>query len=113
MGWKDGPSWLKGGIISFGILTILAIIGGLSGLNCFGCSDDACCMQTAPLGYSINFFMSNIINFPLSFMPETYATASMANFSMIVYLFYYFLIGALIGLIYEKISPKSKKEKKK
>ncbi|MEK6932310.1 MAG: hypothetical protein AABW56_00765 [Nanoarchaeota archaeon] len=95
MGWKDWPSWLKGGVIlaliDFVIL-LIPIIKYLGDPNYYG--------------ESLAFFL--IFTNPLSFMLSDLFEINLMKFlGLLGYalfgIIFYFIIGALIGWIVGKI----------
>lgn len=110
MGLKKIPYWLNGGILGVIILGIIAIITFIipSFYNFFYVSEFHGDYFTNPLGITYSFLLSLVF-----FLIKGYFT--FANqptpiyISLIIVLLtviYYFLIGALIGLIVGKLKKK-------
>ena len=109
MGWKKWPYWIKGGIFGLIILLLLSISAFSVAIDCFGCSDDECTRRLCPTGF---FFekVRGIVNFPLiGVVLNIPLTGSfLVLFNLVLYIAYYFAIGAIAGWIYEKIKSKKK-----
>lgn len=106
MGWKTIPTWLKGGIIASIIYILIAI-----SIN-FGCSNVSGTIfnggsASRCFGFAILFLA---ISSPglgiLSLLNINYSQNSFLV--IIVTLIAYFIIGALIGTIVNKIKSRSK-----
>jgi hypothetical protein len=103
MGWKDWPNWFKGAIVVeviFICVFVLSVFlsGGCFGVSCNFPQNGSVSFSSALLFISSfpGIFLENTLFFDkqLLIFPEW--------FPFTVNLIYYFLIGALIGLIVGK-----------
>lgn len=91
MRWKDLPNWLRGGLIGIIFLILIDFIFVLIGIYCMD-------LIRFPL-ICYNAFISDIFNFPLYLTNQELFSA----FGILIDIVVYFLIGALISLLYSKI----------
>jgi ABC-type Na+ efflux pump permease subunit len=108
MGWKNWPSWLKGGIIA-GIIFIILLILSLF-IPSSGCTD-----KPLPEGYIMEdcapINISSLLLLPsylLLYFLEIHNDLLAMSIAFLFSLLIYFLIGTLIGFIYAKIKSKQK-----
>jgi hypothetical protein len=99
MGWKEWPTWLKGGVIGL-ILSVLFLIGLIiCASSSLGSGSYGCINFIFPLFFGA--FMASILNIQNKFVG--YFVIGFTN------LIIYFLIGALIGWIVGKIKNRNKR----
>jgi len=100
MGWKKWPYWLKGGIISVGIAILSTLV-----LIPFGTPESGWFSY-----YSIPMFigaMPLVVLLALISGMNDYAISNAFPGAFLLYAaITYFLVGALVGLIYGKIKSK-------
>jgi len=89
MGWKDWPYWLKGGVIGL-IAGIIDIIAALA-FQAPTCEIGATCPQQHIIGK-----IALLLIYPLQILGKSIPT-------VITILIYFFIIGAIIGLIVGKV----------
>jgi len=116
MGWKSLSYWLKGGIIGILVVISLCLIGLLLGSNDLGFLSLAFIPLYPAYYLIILFFKISGTTFITTNTGTTYPDIPNADLIYFLWtpllgLIIYFIIGALIGLIYSKL--KSKKENKK
>jgi hypothetical protein len=100
MGWKEWPSWVKGGVISIYVTFSLIIIGFLVSI-----------IYPEILKILVIFFIwiHYIIPLEANNMGTGFIIMGIILISSpILSLLFFFLIGALIGWIYGKIKNKNK-----
>jgi len=103
MGWKNWPSWLKGGLIGIVVAILFLIIPYIT--NCstsFGGVGGSC-------DNNIKLFFA-VVNFIL-IIPALSLTQNMVLITILT-LILLFLIGAFIGWIISKIKSKSKRKRR-
>ncbi len=110
MGWKDWPYWVKGGIIAIIVHIILLPLLLLSIWTSYSTPPtDAGAIGAAILfGASIGPFISPFI---FGILPMPIPFSSVVGYYLIGFIFpiiIYFILGAIIGLVYGKI--KSRKD---
>ncbi len=108
MGWKNWPSWLKGGVIGVFLVVIYAFIFYISGIFK---SENLLLIFT---GYLISlpnaiFYFTGV---PLNFDPACIETSNICYYLNQIYswlrlLFLWAIIGAIIGWIVGKIRNKT------
>ena len=86
-------AWLKGGLIGLGILALLVILM-VAMVTIFSCS-----IESGPDICAIPFFILIILMIPI---------IALGSFGFIIDLLVFFGVGAIIGLIVEKIKGKEK-----
>ena len=114
MGWKDLPSWLKGGVIFSSIVLIFYLIAlvGENITNGFGGLDFIIVpvfLLLVLLSAPLIFIFSKLGLFNLFFNSGEMFGSSPKLLGGIALLIFYFLIGALIGWIVGKIKSKNSK----
>lgn len=105
MGWKNWPSWVKGGVI----LLILGLIANIFGLIIELNNDSP---VTKGLGFAVvNLPALLIVTFIIRILkPLGLPLASILS-NVFVFMIIYFIIGAFIGWIYGKIKSRGKNER--
>ena len=100
-------AWLKGGLIVLGIAIVLFIILSFFGPNCKSQRDIG-------IDCGIYYAYSDMVLFPGSLVLDSFNFDSVGNTMITLAIFsavFYFIVGAIIGLIVGKF--KSKKEVRK
>ena len=110
MGWKNWPSWLKGGIIA-GIIFIIVLVLSLF-IPSLGCNTSKPLPEGEMYENCTPTQLSEILLLP-SYIPlnilEIHNDYLALSFAFIFSLIIYFLIGTIIGWIFGKIKLKKKK----
>lgn len=107
MSWKNWPYWLKGGVIGAGVTILLLASFKLHQYLYF----EKQYFNSFLYYVILSIFFINLIREPLYFFEhifniETFGFNGPTMFGTILILLIYFLIGALIGLVYSKIRSK-------
>jgi len=109
MGWKDKAYWIRGGII-FGLLDLILII--LTIITADKCNIDMIRLQE----FGNDCTSWNLVLFIASYLPILFIKTSSQSLSQALYIFaipsliIYFVVGAIVGLIYGKIKSRRNKE---
>ncbi len=119
MGRKDWPFWIKGGILIFPILILLILILGLINILFYGGCSFTCPENVGaicPKSPTICFQSSlgnviNVLSLPLTILlnKDSFLFSPFSgiyNFNFFFNIIIWFIIGAVIGLIFEKIKKK-------
>ena len=113
MKWKEFPLWLKGGILIFPILLCLALLVGflfliLNGGTCTGGPCPAClgcACPSSPIYCFTPAFGTTLIlpSFPVAWILDRDSFIGSSFYNILYNFFVWFLIGALIGWLVQKI----------
>jgi hypothetical protein len=97
MGWKKLPYWLKGGLIGMFFIIIIFIIGELSGYILYN--------KWVIIPILNLFFVPSVI---ILFQPlyDTNSGLVMGASILLISLILYFIIGAIVGFIINKLKRK-------